>query len=172
MKSLISFQLPRQLAVRTGFLVLFLVNGLLATGQVSAVNTLQNLSFGTFSQGVSGGTITVSNTGSITSTGTVFPLTFGSSNSGSDVSQAIFEVEAVAGTVISISNGPDVNLTGSNGGTMILHLGASDPRTPLAVVSETGRTSVSLGGTLTIGNAASTPPGAYTGTFYITFNNE
>jgi hypothetical protein len=169
MRRSISFQISRKLVLRTCFLILLLANGSLSNGQVSAVNTIQNLSFGTFYQGASGGTITISNTGAATTTGTVVPLTFGGIN---DVSAALFEVEAVAGTVISISNGPDVNMTGSNGGIMILHLGTSDPKTPFAVTSQTGRTSVSLGGMLTIGTIASTPPGTYTGTFYITFNNE
>jgi hypothetical protein len=169
MKRSISFPVPRKLAVQMCFLVFFLVNVSSVNGQVAAVNTIQNLAFGTFSQGTSGGTISVSNTGLITTTGSIFPLTFGGAN---DVSAAVFEVQAPVGTVVSISNGPDVNLTGSNGGGMILHLGASDPKTPFAVVSQTGRTPVNIGGTLTIGTAASTPPGNYTGTFYITFNNE
>jgi len=156
-------------ALQAGLLFLFLFNGSLVNAQILAVNTIQNLSFGTFSQGAIGGTISVSNTGVAATTGTVVSLTFGGIN---DVLPAIFEVEAPVGTVVSVSNGPDANLTGNNGGTMILHLGSSNPMTPFAVANQTGRTYINIGGTLTIGNQSSTPPGAYSGTFYITINNE
>ena len=169
MKGSISLRLTWKLAIQVGLLVLFIFNGSLISAQVLAVNTIQNLSFGTFSQGEIGGTITVSNAGVTTTTGTVVPLTFGGIN---DVLPAIFEVEAPVGTVISVSNGPDANLAGSNGGTMNLHLGSSSPVTPFTVVNQTGRTSINIGGTLTIGNQSSTPPGVYSGTFYITINNE
>lgn len=141
----------------------------LVSAQVVSVNTLQNLSFGTFSQGTAGGTITVSNTGTTTTTGSVASLSFGGIN---DIAPAIFEVEAPAGTIISVSNGPDASLVGSNGGTMMLHLGDSNPMTPFAVVNQTGKTNINLGGTISIGDATTTPPGAYSGTFYITINNE
>ena len=164
----ISLQLWCKHAIQMGLLVLFLFNGSLVSAQV-LVNPVQNLSFGAFSQGAAGGTISVSNNGVAATTGTVVSLAFGGIN---DVLPAIFEVEAPVGTVISVSNGPDANLTGSNGGKMILHLGSSNPVTPFAVVNQTGRTLINIGGTLTIGNQSSTPPGAYSGTFYITINNE
>jgi hypothetical protein len=169
MQHSLSFQALSTLTIRTCLLGFFLVNSSLVSAQVSAVSTLQNLSFGTFSQGAIGGTITISTSGLTTTTGSIFPLTFGGSN---DVSVAIFEVEAPVGSLLSFSNGPDVNLKGSNGGTMVLHLGPCDPKSPFAVVSQTGRMPVNLGGTLTVGSAASAPPGNYAGTFYITFNNE
>ncbi len=140
-----------------------------ANAQISATTTIQNLSFGAFSQGTSGGTITISNIGIASTTGAVQSVSLGGNHL---PAQAIFEIEAPPGTIISISNGPDVILKGSNGGTMTLRPGSSDPATPFSVTNPGGRTQIQQGGTLTIGNPASNPPGTYTGTFYITFNNE
>jgi len=149
-------------------LVLFFFNGLPAASQSLRVITLQNLSFGAFSQGSNGGSITVSATGSRTATGTVIPL-----NLGMPYFQAIFEVQDSTGNVVSILNGPDATLTGSNGGTMSLHLGNSDPASPfISAIDPPGTTQIRIGGTLTVGNADITPAGNYSGTFYITFNNE
>lgn len=154
--------------IRVSCLILFCFNGLPAFAQVLSVTTVQNMSFGAFAQGSSGGTVIISNTGSRSVTGTVVPL-----NLGTAYNQAIFEVEAVEGTVVSISNGPDATLTGSNGGTMSLHIGNADPGSPfISTIASPGRTQVKIGGTLTVGNLATSPPGSYSGTFYITFNNE
>jgi hypothetical protein len=133
-----------------------------------AVYTVQHLKFGGFYQSASGGTITVRNDGTRTATGTVVPLGLGIL-----FCQAIFDVEAPAGTVISIMNGPAVTLTGSNGGTMSLQLGLSDPVSPFNNVTQPpARTSVNIGGTLTVGSPAVSKPGTYSGTFYITFNQQ
>lgn len=158
----------RRMLVHIGCFALFLFNCLPADSQGLNVTTIQNLSFGAFSQGSSGGTITVSNTGTRTASGTVVPL-----NLGIQYFQAIFEVQDSAGTVVSILNGPDATLHGSNGGTMTLHLSNSAPASPfISAVNPPGSTAISIGGTLTIGNADVTPPGNYTGSFYITFNNQ
>lgn len=149
-------------------LLLCCFNCLAGISQVISVTTVQNLNFGAFSQGSSGGTVIISNSGSRTATGTVVPL-----NLGKQYFQAIFEVEASVNTIVSILNGPDETLTGSNGGTMSLHIGNSDPGSPfVSTIAPPGRTQVTIGGTLSIGNPASSPPGTYSGTFYITFNNE
>jgi hypothetical protein len=150
-------------------LVLLVLGCFNADAQISAVNTIQNLSFGAFSQGASGGSITVLNTGITTTSGTVMTVNLGGNHL---PAQAIFEIEAPRGTIISISNGPDALLKGSNGGTMSLQLGVSDPATPFNVTNPSGRTLINLGGKLTIGVPASNPPGTYNGTFYITFHNE
>lgn len=133
-----------------------------------SVSTLQNLKFGAFYIGASGGTVIVSSTGSRSVTGDLVPL-----NLGLLYCQAIFEIEAPEGSIISILNGPDATLTGSNGGSLNLHLNSSDPLSPFnSMVTPPGRTSVNIGGTITVGDQATAVPGSYTGTFYITFNNE
>jgi hypothetical protein len=168
MKNLIAKSLKLKFVATTGCLVFFCLKGLPVFSQVQSVTTLQNLCFGAFAQGSNGGTITISTNGSRNATGSVIPL-----NTGSFPAQAIFGVEAPEGTIISILNGPDVNLTGSNGGTMSLHIETADPLSPfISSVAPPGKIIVNLGGTLTVGDAFTSPPGSYSGTFYITFNNE
>lgn len=133
-----------------------------------SVYAIQNLRFGAFTQGAIGGTLAISSTGNRTATGDVVML-----NMGIIYSEAIFEVEGIAGTVISINNGPNATLTGSNGGSMSMTIGASNPATPYSIlVSPPSRTQFNIGGTLHVGTPAANPPGNYTGTFYITFNQE
>lgn len=129
------------------------------------VNPAQPLSFGAFYQGPLGGSISVSSTGSRSSSGDVVQAGLGYS-----FSPAMFEVEGLPGTIVSILNGPDVTLSGSNGGSMTLHIGNSDPGTPfILTTSSPSRTVVTVGGTLTVGPPASNPPGSYNGSFTITF---
>lgn len=133
-----------------------------------AAYTVQNLRFGAFTQGAIGGTIVLSPTGNRSSTGDVVLL-----NMGILFSEAIFEVEGIAGTVVSINNGPNATLTGSNGGSMSMSIGTSNPISPITIVVQPpGRTQINIGGTLNVGAPAANPPGTYTGTFYITFNQE
>ena len=129
------------------------------------VNPAQPLSFGAFYHGPLGGSVVVSPAGSRSVTGDVVQA-----NLGFTVSPALFEVEGLPGTIVSILNGPDVVLNGSNGGSMTLHVGASSPGSPFIITTTPPtRTVLTVGGTLTVGSAASNPPGAYSGTFNITF---
>ena len=130
-----------------------------------SVYAVQNLNFGTIYQGNAGGTVTVSNAGARSVTGDVVAIT-----QGSVVYPAIFEVEAPSGTVVTIQNGADATLTGSNGGTMTLRLGASNPTSPFTVTATPpARTQVSIGGTLTVGSTSVSKAGSYSGTFNIIF---
>jgi hypothetical protein len=132
------------------------------------VSTYQHLSFGAFINGSSGGTITIDPGGSRSITGNIFPVLHGY-----QYHPAIFEVEANAGVVISILNGPDITLTGSNGGSMQLHLGQSLPVSPFINSTHPPfRTQIMVGGTLMVGNFLANPPGDYTGQFFITFIQE
>lgn len=130
--------------------------------------TIQGLSFGAFSHGNSGGSLTIAADGTRTATGDVVPL-----NLGVLYNSAIFEIQSPPGAIISILQGPDATLTGSNGGSMNLHIGNPYPASPfLNTISPPGGTQINIGGTLTIGGSGSAPPGSYTGTIYITFNHE
>lgn len=132
------------------------------------VFTTQNLHFGAFAQGGSGGTVNISNTGDRSSTGGIILI-----NQGGSFFQAVIDVEAVPGSLISITNGPDAILTGSNGGSVTLEIGDSDPPSPFNTsIAPPGRTAVNIGGKLTVGNSAASPQGTYSGVFYITFNQE
>lgn len=132
-----------------------------------SVYTVQNMSFGAFSAGASGGSVILSNSGTRTTTGTVLGL--------NTISHfvAMYEVDAPYGSIISILNGPNATLTGSNGGSMTLTIGNSLPASPFMVmVNQPARTEIKIGGTLNVGSAATSPPGTYSGNFYITFNYE
>lgn len=132
------------------------------------VYTVQNLSFGAFTGGNSGGTVVISAGGTRSVTGDVVGL-----NLATPYFQSIFDLDTPQGTIISIINGPNVVLNGSNGGSMLMQIGAPYPSSPLiTTVAQPARTVIYFGGTLTVGNAAANPPGNYTGTFYITFNQE
>ncbi|MET4141740.1 DUF4402 domain-containing protein [Pedobacter sp. UYP1] len=129
------------------------------------VNPAQGLSFGAFYQGSSGGTVIIYPNGSRSTTGSVIQTSQGVS-----FSPAIFEVDAEPGTVVTISNGPDVTLTGSTGGTVSLHIGGSDLGSPFTTTAVSpARTQIRIGGTLTLTSPLASPPGNYSGTFSVTF---
>ncbi|MBK7710439.1 MAG: DUF4402 domain-containing protein [Bacteroidales bacterium] len=132
------------------------------------VTVAQNLGFGAFAHGPTGGTVTIDPAGSRSGSVDIILL-----NLGYTYSAAVYRLVANAGTVVSVLNGSDITLTGSNGGTMVLHIGASTPVSPFVINTiPPNYTVLNLGGTLTVGNSAQNPPGAYTGLFYITFIQE
>lgn len=133
-----------------------------------SVYSIQDMHFGAFSHGISGGSILISPAGMRSSSGSIMELDFGI-----DYYEAIFETAAPLGAIISISNGPDATLTGSNGGSMLLTLGDSYPAAPFTnTIASPARTAIHIGGALTVGNSAANPPGVYSGSFYVTFNLE
>lgn len=132
------------------------------------VNPAQGLIFGAFFHGMSGGSVIIYPDGSRSVTGDIVQA-----NLGIPFSPAIFEIDADAGTTISILNGPDAVLTGSNGGSMSLRVGkASTGALFITNAIPPDRTEVRIGGTITVGNALANPPGTYSGTFSVTFIQE
>ena len=132
------------------------------------VNPAQGLSFGAFYHGTTGGSVIIYPNGSRSVTGDIVQA-----NTGAQYSPALFEIEANEGTIISILNGPDITLSGSNGGTMTLHIGnANTGSSFITTALSPQRTLVSIGGTLTVGNSLANPPGNYSGTFSVTFMQE
>jgi hypothetical protein len=129
------------------------------------VHLSQNLSFGAFYQGNSGGSVIISTSGARSSTGDVVLL-----NMGYSFSSVLYDVVANPGTLVTISNGANATLAGSNGGSMTLIIGGASPTSPF-IITTTPPTStqVSIGGTLNVGNPAANPPGIYSGTFNVTF---
>ena len=127
--------------------------------------TAQTLSFGAFAHGAVGGTVTISSGGFRSSTGDVILLSLGY-----PYFTTLYEVIANPGTIITIMNGPDVILPGSNGGSITLTIGASDPVSPFVTSTPPPLpTYLNIGGTISIGNTAANPPGDYSGTYDITF---
>lgn len=135
---------------------------------IVVVPTAQMLSFGAFTPGASGGTVTV-DPGSIrTSSGTVILLSLGFT-----YSSALFEITANPGTLISILAPLPVVLPGSGGGSMTLNIGSTTPASPFVTSAVPPlTTSLYIGGTLTVGNILTNPPGSYSGTFNLTFIQE
>jgi hypothetical protein len=125
------------------------------------VSLVQNLNFGTFCYGDGSGTsVIISPEGIRSHTGNILLLSSG-------FSAALYDVTAIPGTLITIVNGPDAVLTGSNGGTMTLQVGNSFPPSPFVTTAE--HTWITIGGTLVVGTSGANPPGNYGGTFSVTF---
>lgn len=133
-----------------------------------SVSLSQNLNFGAFYHGNVGGTVIIYNDGSRSSSGDIVLLTMGYT-----FSTGLYDVVANPGTLVSILNGPNAILTGSNGGSMILQIGESDPGSPFIITTTPpAATQVRIGGILNVGNPITNPPGNYGGTFDVTFVQE
>lgn len=131
-------------------------------------NASQPLSFGAFSPGASGGTVTVSPNGTRSASGSVILFSLGYV-----YSPAMFHVRANQGTVLSVLIPPPAILTGSGGGTLSLQVAGTLPASPFVTTLPWPQlTTLLIGGTLTIGNIAANPPGTYTGTYSITVIRE
>lgn len=129
------------------------------------VNPTQGLVFGSVFRGANGGSVIIYPDGSRSVTGDIQQA-----HNGVTFSPAIFEIEANQGTIITIVNGPDVILNGSNGGTATLKIGSSSLGTPfITSVLPPLHTILRIGGTLIIGSPQVTPTGKYSGTFNLTF---
>lgn len=174
MNSLSRYPLFKRLRLPLFLLVILLAFAVRVTGQekppkpiLVTVSTAQHLQFGSFIQTGSNGTVTVDHTGTRTAAGSVILPNISSS---AFPTPALFIVEAHPGTLITILNGPDVFLTGSNGGTMRLTIGESSTRSPF--ITRGRYTDVFIGGTLTVGSLTANPAGSYSGTFTVTFIQE
>lgn len=157
------------------FLIIFPVIFIFFAGPLAAqqdppipitVSVVENLSFGAFYQGSGGGSVTIDPAGTRTSGGDVVLL-------GMSIifTAAHYTIVGNAGTVISLSFNPINSLTGP--GTMSLTLDSSNPVSPFPLMNHKPLLNhLYIGGTLTVGTPLSNPPGAYSGTFDITFNQE
>jgi hypothetical protein len=135
---------------------------------VEVIITPQNLCFGAFYQGITGGKITIDSGGARSATGDIVLL-----NLGYSFSSALFHLVGNAGTVISILNGPDAILSGSNGGSMTIRLGSSEPQSPFVITTNPPAYILfNIGGSITVNNPLTNPPGNYSGVFEITFVQE
>ena len=135
---------------------------------VEVTVTAQTLNFGAFSHGSSGGTVTVTPAPVRSATGDVVLL-----NLGYSFSPALFLLVADPGTVISITKGPNINLTRGGGGTLGLAIGETDPSGSFVInTTPPAYTEFKVGGVLTVSNSTNNPPGSYSGSFDITFNQE
>jgi hypothetical protein len=131
---------------------------------LSSVTKIQDLSFGVFYTGNSGGTVIVPSTGPRSATGDVILVLSGSG------SPAVFQIGADNTNLITISVGNIVNLSNGAGGTLTLQINDFYPASPFSPI--VGQNNVSVGGILTVGDQTSSPAGTYSGSFEITFNQE
>lgn len=135
---------------------------------IVTANPSQPLAFGAFSPGVAGGTVTVSPSGTRSAGGSVVLLSLGYV-----YTPAMFYVRANPGTVLSVLVPPPSILTGSGGGTLSLQIAGSLPSSPfVTTLPWPQQTTLLVGGTLTVANIATNPPGTYTGTYSITLIRE
>lgn len=119
----------------------------------------------------SNGSVTVDYNGTRTSSGDVILL-----NMGNTPRPAIFEFKLCPGRTVTINYSASTTLTGSNGGSILLHIGPTNIGTSGATfTSNKGCDDAHLiyvGGTIDINAISSNPAGLYTGTFSVTFNQE
>lgn len=127
------------------------------------ISTFQNLSFGAFIPGPGSGKVIIDPQGSRSVTGGIIPTSI----MGFPYGPAIFEIDAIPGSLIYINFGPPVFLTGP-GGSLKLHVDTSLPNSPFINTKST-KTQVRIGGTLDVENIATNHAGNYTGSFSITF---
>jgi hypothetical protein len=173
------FHSVKPMLTRTGWRFLFLLFPLLYGTTIQAqptpfpppkqiqVSAEQDLSFGSFHTGTTGGTVVVSPSGMRSTTGTVVIA-------GGVYYAAVFVVELLPGRLVSIQLGPTITMNRiGGGGSMTMTVGPTDKG--LQFVTSGGhpfRNTVMVGGTLHVGNTSANPPGDYSGEFTITFIQE
>ncbi|MGC9354126.1 MAG: DUF4402 domain-containing protein [Mariniphaga sp.] len=129
----------------------------------------QELAFGSFFTGTSGGTVTISPTGTRSVTGTVVGLALSSG------SAAIFDLRLIPGRIVHIVFPVSAQLTRIGGGeTMTITNFISDKpgNSFVTTASHPFINPVQIGATLNVQNSTVNPPGDYTGTFTVTFIQE
>jgi hypothetical protein len=144
-------------------IILFIVAMVFQSGisQNLTVYNDQVLSFGSFYLlGATGGTLSVSNTGIRTATGSIQDV-----NSSFLVSAFTLSTDSVTPVNITISSSP-TTLSNGVGDTMSLEAGISNPENP--VVQAGSPVQIFIGGTITV--SSEVPAGNYSGDLFITFS--
>lgn len=133
------------------------------------VTKIADLAFGAFYLGASGGTVSVSAAGGRAATGDVVLLGMGYL-----VAPAVFRIKGNPSTLVTPMMGGPVSLNGIPAGTLTLTLNpTTNPLSPFVLPGPLPPNAVVdlyVGGTLTVGSQAANPPGSYSGTFTIIFN--
>ncbi|MBH2010019.1 MAG: DUF4402 domain-containing protein [Xanthomonadaceae bacterium] len=129
--------------------------------QAQSIANTGDLSFGSFVAG-SGGTIAVTTGGGRTKTGGVMLVAQGG---GSTAAQFSVSGTAAATYAITLPANDTVTLSDGNSHTMAVNSFVSSP-SATGTLSGGGTQSLSVGATLTVGNAQ--PPGSYAGSFPVT----
>jgi hypothetical protein len=141
--------------------------------RTGTLKVTQALNFGdiTLKSATSSGTVTVNYNGVRSSTGDVILLT------GTTAKPAIFEFKLCPGRTVIITYSSTVSLTGSNGGSMLLHIGPTNYGASGAAKFTSNKGcddlhSIKVGGTIDVSAIATNPAGSYTGDFELIFNQQ
>lgn len=125
------------------------------------------LSFGAMILSETSGTVTINPAGDRSATGNIILL------NNSEVNPLILSVEAPSGSNVQIQFGSEQILYGTNGGQLGLTLNASNPASPfINLATPPQRTTVYIGGTLSLGTRSNTPAGVYSGSVTLIFIQE
>lgn len=124
-----------------------------------------DISFGAFTVGSGGGTVTVNSSSVRSSSGDIVLLNL----SGYSYSAATFEVAVLPDMVCSILFSTST-LTGPGASTLSLTINSYSPNPFITTKEYPNTTTLYVGGTLTVGGGAT--PGSYSGSFDITINQE
>lgn len=149
--------------LRISLLILFALMFKVVLSQPIKIINTQDLNFGIFCQtDDTGGTVTVSNTGTRSVTGNVTLIS-------STFSYAVFTITTDSTDLFSLQiDKPAISLSGSNGGSMLLQIGTSNPEFPSVVAGQPA--TVYIGGTLNVGSRSENPSGTYSGNYLLYFN--
>ncbi len=132
------------------------------------VTVKQEINFGAFTQGPSGGIISLTPEGLRTASGSVVPL-----NLGATYLPLIVEIEGPKGAIVSMLAEETILLTGNNGGTMKLKIRSTIPAIPFMITDDAPvKNILKIGADLIVGNLTESPPGNYSGTLNISFVKE
>lgn len=142
---------------------------LLSSPSSLEVYLVQDLSFGSFFTGSSGGAVVITPEGNRTVSGTVIALPL------SPGTPAIFEVSLVPNRMVHISFPSSVTLRRTGGSEGMTVTGFTSDKPGNSFVTKGGHpfiNPVRVGATLNVGNADNHPAGNYTGSFTVTFIEE
>lgn len=152
-------------SLKSSLLILVLLTSMykVCLSQPVEITNTQNLNFGIFCQtDDAGGTVIVTNTGARSSTGNITLI-------GQSFSYAIFTITTDSVNQFSLQiDKPAINITGSNGGSMLLQIGTANPEFPSLVTGQPA--TVYIGGTLSVGSRSENPSGTYSGNYILYFN--
>ena len=134
--------------------------------EAQTVSVIRNLSFGNIYFTGSGGSISVSNTGSVTTTGTV-----GLFASSPTPTTAIIRVYAGRNSRFTwgLSYSSTITLNRTKGGSVTVTLTDTDP-SGWFVIPKDSSIDFSIGGKMTVRSISYNPGGYYSGTFTVTLN--
>jgi hypothetical protein len=133
------------------------------------VYLVQDLSFGSFFTGSSGGAVVITPEGNRTVSGTVIALP------NSPGTPAIFEVRLIPNRMVHISFPSSATFCRVGGRETMTVTGFTSDKPGNSFVTGSGQSfinTVRVGATLNAGNTADHPPGNYTGSFTVTFIEE